>query len=1082
MALSLLLTLTLCLSLSPLPALATDAAVITFTDAALEAKVRACLGIKGAPITVAYAQRVNNLQLNNDEKEGLGEDKLIHDISDLRYFTGLGGLSFFNNAVSDISVLAELPYLQYLDIGGNNITDLRPLSGLPLVELNIWGNGLSDLSPLAAIKTLESIMANDNQITDCSPLAGLPKLKRLILRMNPPMDFSPLASLAQQLDEKDFEILTTPYDPAEVIAFADPVLERKVRAFLNLPDGPITAGYAAYVTALDISNPWGGDVPDEDRIEDISPLKYFVNLKELYLTRNRIRDLTALSGLTQLQFLQMGDNHFDNLTPLAGLTKLECLTFDSFGCDLSPLSSLVNLKEFAIGHGNKSLPDWLPTLTQLKAFDAQGSELTDVSVLAKCTSLTSLSLGWNAISDLSPLAGLPLTRLYLSFNQITDVSALAQMPLTTLYIDQNPIVDFSPLRDIYPKLQEKDFTMLDASGIPEEALVIPDANLEVALRAALNIYDRPITTRDAYVVQRLEVIHEKREGANFSDISPLKAFVNLQYLRFNASDIADITPLAGLTKLKELDLGFQKITDISPLAGLTQLEKLTLVFNQITDVSALRGMTQLNALDIRENQIKDVSPLAGMTKLSWFLAGGNPIQDYTVLDPLLPGIKDTDMIMVPDDIPNAPLPGLDQNLAPILAKAMRIEDREITQRDAYRIDTLWLGAEDGKSPETLDISAMAYFKNMKRVDFVSLPVTDLTVFTGMPKLEWLVVAKAGLSDISPIAQMPQLKGLELYDNQITDITALAKLSNLDYLDISMNNITDMSPLLGLTKLNTLRISQNPAGDVSALAELAKTIDDKDFDPAMPLPERNVQQPQGNDQQGNDGQPQPDASTVIVFKDRKFEAAVRALLSIQGRDITIGDTQGVATLDFTTVKEGKQKFTDISPLANFTSLGELRLIGNGIKDISCLASLTNMRTLQLENQKIQDIASLSGMQNVYYLSLKENKISDLTPLTGLSELTCVDMTGNKIKDLAPLAACPKLEQLYVSKNSIEDVSPMAGVPGLMKLHVAQNKIKDVSPLGSLTHLQSLILGKNKIKDYSALAAIYANLTEKDFEIK
>ena len=63
------------------------------------------------------------------------------------------------------------------------------------------------------------------------------------------------------------------------------------------------------------------------------------------------------------------------------------------------------------------------------------------------TSLTSLQLGNNLITDISPLSGLTgLTTLGLSFNKILDVSPLAPLSLLLwLNLDANRIVDGSPL-------------------------------------------------------------------------------------------------------------------------------------------------------------------------------------------------------------------------------------------------------------------------------------------------------------------------------------------------------------------------------------------------------------------------------------------------------------------------------------------------------------------------------------------------------------------------------------------------------------------------------------------------------------
>ena len=64
-----------------------------------------------------------------------------------------------------------------------------------------------------------------------------------------------------------------------------------------------------------------------------------------------------------------------------------------------------------------------------------------MSPLAGLTGLTTLSLQYNSISDVSPLAGLTnLTTLVLDSNNISDVSPLAGLTaLTNLYLNSNSI-------------------------------------------------------------------------------------------------------------------------------------------------------------------------------------------------------------------------------------------------------------------------------------------------------------------------------------------------------------------------------------------------------------------------------------------------------------------------------------------------------------------------------------------------------------------------------------------------------------------------------------------------------------------
>lgn len=385
-----------------------------------------------------------------------------------------------------------------------------------------------------------------------------------------------------------------------IVTFTDPVLEAQVREVMGKPEGDITIAEAEAVTELVMNNEWP---PPEEVITDISSLKYFPNLTRLEFMFNGVSDISVLGELPKLQLLGMGGNQISDISVLAKLPGMDSLQiWGNQIADLSPLAGMSRLHVLMIG----------------------GCPVTDISVMANFKELTILDITTCPVSDISSLAGLPLT---------------------TLRLSGCPITDFSSVADRYDRLEEKDFEILSAENVPDEPLVFADPAFEKALRTAMGIPEGPITQKDAYVVQTLELFNEKTEETVFSDISPLAYFVNLKSLIFNANRISDLSPLTGLTKLTRLEIGFNLITDISPLLGMTQMEQLVLRNNQISDISALSGMTNLWQLWISDNQITDVSALSGMTKLGSLQIANNPIGDYSPLTDIYPNLTDKDFEM-----------------------------------------------------------------------------------------------------------------------------------------------------------------------------------------------------------------------------------------------------------------------------------------------------------------------------------------------------------------------------------------------------------------------------------------------------
>ena len=206
--------------------------------------------------------------------------------------------------------------------------------------------------------------------------------------------------------------------PPQNVTFADPLLEKMVRAAMNKPEGDIIIAEAEAVTELKLGIEWQQEPAEGTQIKDISGLESFTNLENLELSFHAISDISPLAGLTKLSSLSLGGNPVANIEPLSGLTNLDFLTL--FNCqaqDYTPLAKLTGLGGLLLDH----------------------STINDVKMLSGLTELWWLSLSNTQVSDVSPLSTL--------------------IKLKQLQLEGCPITDYSPLVAIYPNLEEKDFTI-----------------------------------------------------------------------------------------------------------------------------------------------------------------------------------------------------------------------------------------------------------------------------------------------------------------------------------------------------------------------------------------------------------------------------------------------------------------------------------------------------------------------------------------------------------------------------------------------------------------------------------------------
>ena len=106
-------------------------------------------------------------------------DANITDLTGLEHATNLHSLILGygevgnSNAVKDLSPLADLIQLTYLDLAGNSISDISAVTGLTnLTWLHLWGNPISDISPLVGLTNLTTLYLGNINISDISPLVA----------------------------------------------------------------------------------------------------------------------------------------------------------------------------------------------------------------------------------------------------------------------------------------------------------------------------------------------------------------------------------------------------------------------------------------------------------------------------------------------------------------------------------------------------------------------------------------------------------------------------------------------------------------------------------------------------------------------------------------------------------------------------------------------------------------------------------------------------------------------------------------------------------------------------------------------
>jgi eukaryotic-like serine/threonine-protein kinase len=193
-------------------------------------------------------------------------------------------LQFHTDAVLDIAPVRALPGLRSLDLRGTypsrgKLSDLTPLRGLPLVNLNLNSASVSDLGPLRGMP-LTVLHCGETRVADLSPLKGM-RLRVFSAQRTLVSDLEPLRGM--------------------------PLTYVDLYGAHTLADlGPLEGMPLGY---LNIGATW---------VSDLSPVAGLKSLRTLVIDETEVSNLTAIRRLelTTLSFIGI---RVTDLSPIRGM-------------------------------------------------------------------------------------------------------------------------------------------------------------------------------------------------------------------------------------------------------------------------------------------------------------------------------------------------------------------------------------------------------------------------------------------------------------------------------------------------------------------------------------------------------------------------------------------------------------------------------------------------------------------------------------------------------------------------------------------------------------------------------------------
>jgi internalin A len=666
-------------------------------------------------------------------------------------------------------------------------------------------------------------------------------------------------------------------------------------------------------------------------------------------------------------------------------------------------------------------------------------QITNLSGLEYATNLTTLSLPYNALSDVSMVARLGnLLYLNLQHNDLGDVQALAGLShLLSLDCSMNVVRDAAPL-------------------------------LALTNLTSLAIGHNPLTNSPV-VAGLVSLGHLYMDQLSITDPGFLNGLTNLTTLDLARNQIGMLPPLPGLQQLTSLSLEANPLTNGAALANLSNLDTLVLNYCALADVGSIPQLTRLQCLYLGYNYPSDVAPLAGMTNLDVLAVTGNAISNAAVLGSLtkLTGLHAASCLLTNIDFV-ASLSGLETlnvydnhitNLAPVLElgylQYLYLDKNRLTSISG--LDSLPMLKMVSLTENLLDVSTgsptLTLITNLQArgVSVYYLPQNQPPAI-GIP-VEWAVPMNRTSSlpfyvydDVTPASRL--VVTVASANTNLVPDTGLV----LQHFGDDVTWTLSLTPSVGQTGATTLTFIAKDDTGLIATNSLSVTIF---YSPAVTIPDVNL------------------------------EAAVRSTLNQPAGPLTAYDMQSLTWLN-----GGMASITNLTGLEWATNLTWLDLYGNAITDLRPLNALPNLDSLDLSSNNLRDLSTLQGLTNISRLSLDGNPVGDLSVLAGLPNLESLSAASCGLRNLVGFGALVHLQSLSLGYNTLSDMTPLAGLTNLTYLDLQGNplggtsglaaltrlttltatrcSLSNLNGLQSLTNLESLVMGYNGVRDLSPLA--------------
>ncbi|MCX6902650.1 MAG: leucine-rich repeat domain-containing protein, partial [Verrucomicrobia bacterium] len=746
-----------------------------------------------------------------------------------------------------------------------------------------------------------------------------------------------------------------------------------------------------------------------------------------------------LTNLKRLKWLSLFYLDVHDLAPLAGLATLTNLnvSWNFWVTNISALNGLTNVVElYATAEG-----------------------LTDISFAPHMPRLNRLEIGYNNVTNLSPLLGHAMLALWAYSDTLADAQLVTNFTdLQILHMESTGLTDRGLARLTH--LQE---LYLDNNpALASFSFLSPLTNLVYLGLGQLGLTSVPSLAH----LSLLTDLH-LQGNTNLTDFSSLLGLSNLRHLDVNQCPAANFAMLGGVTNLTWLEMNGNGLDSVSFLASLVNLNRLDIQNNQFTTLASLAG-SSVNELYVQNNWLGDITALLTMPHLTWQVDLYHNLLDLSPASAAWNVITNLQSRYVrvnylPQDITTT-LTILQPPQDLCIASGTDAYFEVLAISSAAPITYQWfLG--DQLLPDQTNAFLLLTSVSTNQAGFYHVLLHDGNGGAS-PARARLYVGDPHCGQTVYFTQQPVNACAAPGEDVTFSATVVTTLTNLYYQWLfngtNLDGQTESDLFLGSVDDTYAGSYQVLAWDDSSNVVASATV-------------------------------QLVVVSQVTFNDLTLSNLVVAQLVSQGpppgSPMPLTDLDNLTYLDLSS-----SVVTNLDSLRCARFLTELHLShGSSITDFRPLAWVQTLQTLYLDGCGLFDASFLAGLFNLGQLDLDDNQILSLLPLAGLTNLTWLSLNHNGcLLDTAALAGLTSLQTLNLHSDCLHDLSFVAGMNQLTVLDAGAdgswdsylNQIQDISPLADKTLLYWLSLSWNQVTNVPLVGHLpllqYLYLTSNRFD--